>query len=144
MSSINCITVTGRLTRDPELRTTTTGKQVTGFGIAVEKRFKPTDPNEKDADFFNVTAWGQTAEFVSNYASKGRMVGVQGRLQSRKYTNKDGVEVTAVEIVADNVVLLDRPRDDAPAAEAAGVAAVSAPAATSEVDPGDYDPFGDE
>jgi single-strand DNA-binding protein len=138
MSSINRITVTGRLTRDPELRTTTTGKQVVGFGIAVEKRFKPQDPNEKDADFFNVTAWGQTAEFISNYGGKGRMVGVDGRLQSRKYTNKDGVEVTAVEIVAENVILLDRPKDDAgggPTPVAAGV---------SDVDADDYDPFGDE
>ncbi|MBA3725556.1 MAG: single-stranded DNA-binding protein [Armatimonadetes bacterium] len=143
MSSINSVTMTGRLTRDPELRTTTTGKQVVGFGIAVEKRFKPQDPNEKDADFFNVTAWNQTAEFVANYASKGRMIGVQGRLQTRKYTNKDGVEVNTFEIVADNVVLLDRPRDDA----GGQPAAVGAPAASTEpaeVSEGDYDPFGEE
>ena len=138
MSSINRITVTGRLTRDPELRTTTTGKQVASFGVAVEKRFKPTDPNEKDADFFNVTAWGQTAEFISNYGGKGRMVGVDGRLQSRKYTNKDGIEVNAVEIVAENVILLDRPKDGGPQ-ESAPVGA-----AVSDVDVEDYDPFGDE
>lgn len=139
MSSINRVIVTGRLTRDPELRTTTTGKQVAGMGVAVEKRFKPQDPNEKDADFFNVTAWGQTAEFISNYGGKGRMVGIDGRLQSRKYTNKDGVEVTTVEIVAENITLLDRPKDGAP--EAAGA---KAPVAAGEVEGDDYDPFGDE
>ena len=138
MSSINRIIVTGRLTRDPELRTTTTGKQVAGLGIAVDKRFKPQDANEPTADFFNVTAWGQTAEFITNYGGKGRLVAVDGRLQSRKYTNKDGVEVTAVEIVAENIALLDRPKDDTggPAPVAAG--------GGGEVDAEDYDPFGDE
>ena len=144
MSAINRVVLTGRLTHDPEMRTTTTGKQVVSFSIAVQKRIKPTDPNEKDADFFRCTAWNQTAEFVTNYASKGRMVGVDGRLQQRRYTNKDGIEVETIEVVCDNVVLLDRPRDDAaaPAGEKAGVAAVST--AASDVSPEDYDPFGDE
>jgi single-strand DNA-binding protein len=144
MSGINKVIVTGRMTRDPEMRTTTTGKSVAAFGIAVEKRFKPQDPNEKDADFFNVTVWGQTAEFVANYASKGRMVGVDGRLQQRKYTNKDGVEVNTVDIVADNVVILDRPRDDAGGAPAGAPAGAPSSAGEPEVDSGDYDPFGDE
>lgn len=139
MSSINRVIVTGRLTRDPELRTTTTGKQVASLGVAVDKRFKSQDANEPTADFFNVTAWGQTAEFISNYGGKGRLVAVDGRLQSRKYTNKDGVEVTAIEIVADNIALLDRPKDSPEGAGAAPVAA-----GVSEVDAEDYDPFGDE
>ncbi|MDQ2985742.1 MAG: single-stranded DNA-binding protein [Armatimonadota bacterium] len=139
MSSINRIVVTGRLTRDPELRTTTTGKQVAALGIAVDKRFKPQDANEPTADFFNVTAWGQTAEFISNYGGKGRLVAVDGRLQSRKYTNKDGVEVTAVEIVAENISLLDRPKDGG-----GEPAAAAAPATAGEVEGDDYDPFGDE
>jgi single-strand DNA-binding protein len=109
------------------------------MGIAVSKRFKSDDPNERDADFFNVTAWGQTAEFISNYGGKGRMVGIDGRLQSRKYTNKDGIEVTAVEIVADNITLLDRPKDGAP--EPAGTAVAPG---VGEVSGDDYDPFGDE
>lgn len=137
MSSINRVVLTGRLTRDPELRTTTTGKQVVGLGIAVDRRFKSQDPNEVTADFFNVTAWGQTAEFISNYGGKGRLVAVDGRLQTRKYTNKDGVEVTAFEIVADNLALLDRPKDGA------GPEAPTPPV-VAEVDGDDYDPFGDE
>jgi len=141
LSSINRIVVTGRLTRDPELRTTTTGKQVAGLGIAVDKRFKPQDPNEPTADFFNVTAWGQTAEFITNYGGKGRLVAVDGRLQTRKYTNKDGIEVTAFEIVAENISLLDKPKDGS----AGGETPVAAGAASGgEVDGDDYDPFGDE
>lgn len=108
MSSINRIVVTGRLVRDPELRTTTTGKQVASFSIAVDRRFKTDDVT---ADFFNCTAWGQSAEFITNYGGKGRLIAVDGRLQSRKYENKDGVTVNAVEIVAENVTILDRPKD---------------------------------
>jgi single-strand DNA-binding protein len=138
MSSINRVVITGRLTRDPELRTTTTGKQVVSFSVACDRRVKSEEG--KDADFFRVTAWNQTAEFIANYAHKGRMVGVDGRLQQRKYTNKDGIEVEAIEIVADNVTLLDRPRDDAAGGEkTAAVAAVGA-----ETGPDDYDPFEEE
>jgi len=70
--SINRVVLTGRLTRDPELRTTATGKQVCSFSIAVAKRIKPTD-GSPDAYFFNVSAWSQTAEYVSNYCTKGRL-----------------------------------------------------------------------
>jgi len=122
------------------LRTTTTGKQVAGLGIAVDKRFKPQDPNEPSADFFNVTAWGQTAEFITNYGGKGRLVAVDGRLQTRKYTNKDGIEVTAFEIVAENISLLDKPKDGA----GGDSPAVSSSTNSADVDGDDYDPFGDE
>lgn len=133
---INRVVLVGRLTRDPELRTTTTGKNVADFGIAVSKRFKPQD-GSPDADFFRVVAWGQTADFVSKYLVKGRLVAVDGRLQSRKYTDKDGVNREVVEVVADTVQGLDRPRDDnGPVAETAVVGA-----APSEEE---YDPFADE
>lgn len=137
---INRVVLIGRLTRDPELRTTTTGKSVCDFSIAVTKRIKPTD-GSPDADFFRVNAWGTTAEFVSNYLHKGRLVAVEGRLQSRKYTTTDGQNREVVEIVADNVQGLDRPRDDAPGGEPrAGVAAV---AATTDASLDEYDPFAD-
>lgn len=141
MASINRVVITGRLTRDPELRTTTTGKTVASFSLAVQKRFKPQDPNEKDADFIRCVAWGQTAEFLSNYATTGRMVGVDGRLQSRRYTGNDGVDREVVEVVADNVALLDRPKDSAGGAEPAAVAAVSS---GYDQEPDDYDPFAEE
>ncbi|MBS1717336.1 MAG: single-stranded DNA-binding protein [Armatimonadetes bacterium] len=123
----------GRLVRDPELRTTSGGKSVTDFSIAVRKRIKPQD-GSPDADFFRVTAWGQTAEFVSNYLNKGRLVVVEGRLQSRKYTTSDGQNREVVEIVADNVDALDRPREDGDSGSAMAAVA-SGPAPALEDDP---------
>lgn len=138
--SVNRVVLVGRLTRDPELRTTTTGKSVVDFSIAVQKRIKPSD-GSPDADFFRVNAWGQTAEYVSNYLTKGRLVAVDGRLQSRKYTTSDGQNREVVEVVADNVQGLDRPRDDAGEGGGGG-AARTAPAATVVADD-EYDPFAD-
>lgn len=138
--SLNRVVLVGRLTRDPEMRTTTTGKQVTDFSIAVDKRIKPTD-GSPTADFFRVSAWGQTAEFVANYLTKGRLVAVDGRLQSRKYTDKDGNNREVVEVVADNVQGLDRPRDDA--GNAMGTAAVHAGGGTVPAED-EFDPFADE
>ncbi|HLO98176.1 MAG TPA: single-stranded DNA-binding protein, partial [Fimbriimonas sp.] len=100
--SVNRVVLIGRLTRDPELRTTQTGKNVVEFSIAVNKRIKPQD-GSPDADFFRVKAWGQTAEYVNNYINKGRLVAVDGRIETRKYTDKDGVNREIFEIVADNV-----------------------------------------
>lgn len=134
---INRVVMVGRLTRDPELRTTTTGKNVCGFGIAVTKRIKPQD-GSPDADFFSVTAWGQTAEYVANYLTKGRLVAVDGRLQSRKYTAQDGTNREAIEIIAENVQGLDRPREDA--GEGAPKMSAVGPAPSAD----EYDPFAEE
>ncbi len=140
---INRVVLVGRLTHDPELRTTNTGKSVCDFQIAVTKRFKPQD-GSPDADFFRVVCWSQTADYVSNYLHKGRLVALEGRLQSRKYTTSDGQNREVVEIVADSVQGLDRPKDDAmgggqqPMPVAQGVRADVAP---SEAE---YDPFADE
>lgn len=133
---INRVVLVGRLTRDPELRTTTTGKSVCDFSIAVNKRIKPQD-GAPDADFFRVNAWDKTAEYVSTYLTKGRLVAVDGRLQSRKFTGSDGTNREVVEIVAESVQGLDRPKDDH-AVVGAPVAAGVAPAAD------EYDPFADE
>lgn len=135
--SINRVVLVGRLTRDPELRTTTNGKSVASFGIAVQKKFKPQEG--PDADFFTVSCWGSTAEFASNYLSKGRLVAVDGRLQSRKYATQDGAQREAIEIVADSVQSLDRPRDDA-----GGGGSRSGGEMTPAPDPDEYDPFADE
>ena len=133
--SLNRITLVGRLTRDPELRTTSTGKDVVEFSIAVNKRIKPAEG--ADADFFRVKAWGQTASYVGEYIGRGRLVSVDGRLESRKYTDKDGNAREIVEIVAENVNALDRPREDAePRQESRGKAR---PPQGEE-----YDPFADE
>ena len=137
---INRVVLVGRLTRDPELRTTTTGKSVCDFSIAVQKKIKPQD-GSPDADFFRVNAWEKTAEFVANYLNKGRLVAVDGRLQSRKYTASDGTNREVVEVVAESVQGLDRPKDDA-GAGASAPAAVGVAAVAPSAD--EYDPFADE
>jgi single-strand DNA-binding protein len=143
---INSVVLIGRLTRDPELRTTTTGKNVCDFTIAVQKQRKPAD-GSPDADFFRVNCWDKTAEFVSNYLHKGRLVAVEGRLQSRKYVASDGTNREVVEVVANSVQGLDRPRDDA-APAAGGAEGYAAPAAGRASAPApsadEYDPFADE
>jgi single-strand DNA-binding protein len=98
--------------KNPELRTTTTGKDVVEFSIAVNKRIKPKD-GSADADFFRVTAWEQTARYINDYLGKGRLISVDGRLETRKFTDKDGNAREVVVVVADNVNALDRPKDDA-------------------------------
>lgn len=105
---MNSIQLVGRLTRDPEMRTTTTGKNFVNFSLAVNKRIKPTDPNERDADFFNCKAWGKTADYITNYLGKGRLVSISGSIGSRKYTDKEGVNREVWEVVADQVNGLDR------------------------------------
>jgi single-strand DNA-binding protein len=133
---VNRVVIVGRLTRDPELRTTSAGKFIVSVSVAVTKKFKPQD-GSPDADFFNVTAWDKTAEYINQYLGKGRLIAVDGRLQSRKYTAKDGTERDVVEIVADSVQSLDRPKDDAPKS------APTTPRAKAQaID--EYDPFGDE
>jgi single-strand DNA-binding protein len=141
---VNRVVLIGRLTRDPELRTTSTGKSVCDFTLAVQKRIKPQD-GSPDADFFRVNAWGSTAEYAANYLGKGRLVAVDGRLQSRKYTASDGTNREVVEVVAENIQGLDRPRDDGGASaprESAEPAGAAAAVAAPNID--EYDPFADE
>lgn len=107
---LNNVCVMGRLTRDPELRRTQSGTAVTSFTIAADRDFKNQN-GEKEADFFDVIAWRNTAEFVSSYFAKGRMAVVSGRLQSRTYTDKDGNKRKVVEIVADSVYFGDSKKD---------------------------------
>lgn len=99
---LNCAIIMGRLTADPELRTTASGLSVTSFSVAVDRRFQ-RQGEEKQTDFINVVAWRQTAEFVSRYFHKGSMIAVQGSIQTRNYEDKNGNKRTAVKIVADNV-----------------------------------------
>ena len=104
---LNHITVMGRLTRDPELRRTNSGVAVTSFIIACDRDFGPKDGGEKETDFIECVAWKNTAEFVSKYFSKGRMAVVSGRLQIRKWNDKDGNKRSTAEVVADNVYFGD-------------------------------------
>ena len=108
---LNHITIMGRLTRDPELRMTQSQTQVASFTLAVDRDFGGRDGGEKQADFIDCVAWRQTAEFVSKYFQKGRMAVVSGRLQSRKWEDRDGNKRTSWEVVADNIYFGDSRRD---------------------------------
>ncbi len=136
---LNRVVLIGRLTRDPELRVTTSGKNVCDFSIAVQKRTRSQD-GSPDADFFKIIAWERTAEYASNYLTKGRLIAVDGRLQSRKYTTQEGASRESIEIIADNLQSLDRPRENADA-EPVGTSAATK-GSGSKVD--EYDPFADE
>ena len=107
---LNNIILMGRLTRDPELRRTGTGTAVTSFSLAVDRDFK-SQSGEKETDFIDIVAWRNTAEFVSKYFTKGRMAVVEGRLQIRDWTDKDGNKRRSAEIVADSVYFGDSKRD---------------------------------
>ena len=113
---LNKIAVMGRLTRDPELRHTESGVAVCSFTVACDRDYKAENA-EREVDFIDVVAWRSTAEFVSKYFAKGRMAVVEGRLQSRKWTDKNGQNRVAWEIIADNVYFGDSKPKDAGASE---------------------------
>ena len=100
---LNHITIMGRLTRDPELRSTTGGTPVASFSLAVDRDFASRDGGERQTDFIDVVAWRQTGEFVSKYFQKGSMAVVSGRLQIRDWQDKDGNKRRSAEVVAENV-----------------------------------------
>ena len=99
---LNVAVLMGRLTAQPELKTTPSGTSVTSFSIAVERNYAPKG-QERETDFINVTAWRQTAEFVCKYFDKGSMIAVEGSIQTRKYQDKNGNNRVAVEVVANQV-----------------------------------------
>lgn len=102
---MNRVDLVGRLTRDPELRHTSSGRAVCQINLAINRTF--TNQNgEREADFINVVVWDKQAENVSKYVSKGRLVSVEGRLQSRSYDDKDGKKVYVTEVIANSVQFL--------------------------------------
>ena len=109
---LNKIILMGRLTRDPELRTTQSGTKVASFALAVERDFKEAS-GERATDFIDIVAWRSTAEFVSKYFTKGRMAVVEGRLQIRDWTDKDGGKRRSAEVVAENVYFGDSKKSEA-------------------------------
>lgn len=111
---LNKVFIMGRLTRDPELRRTTSGTSVASFSLAVDRDFRDKTTGERGTDFIDVVAWRQTGEFVSRYFAKGRMAVVEGRLQIRDWTDKEGNKRRNAEVVADNVYFGDSRRDGDP------------------------------
>lgn len=108
---VNKLILQGRLVADPELRQTQSGVTVASFRLAVDRDFKDRETGERKADFINIIAWRQTGEFVSRFLSKGRMAIVEGKLQTREYTDREGNRRYATEVVADNVYFTDSKRD---------------------------------
>ena len=108
---LNKVFLQGRLVADPELRHTQQGTPVASYRLAVDRGYKSKDPNAQNADFINVVSWRNTAEFVSRYFTKGRMMLVEGRLQMRDYTDRDGNRRVAAEVVTDNVHFADSRKD---------------------------------
>ena len=145
---LNKIFIMGRLTRDPELRRTQTGTPVASFSLAVDRDFKDKSTGERTTDFIDVVAWRQTGEFVSRYFTKGRMAVVEGRLQIRDWTDKEGGKRRSAEVIADQVYFGDSKRDsdgggysNAGYASGGGYAAPSAPAPSGYGAPSGGDQF---
>lgn len=108
---INNIVLVGRLTKDPDLRYTTSGTGVATFTLAVNRNFTSAD-GTREADFINCVIWRKPAETLANYARKGTLLGVTGRIQTRSYDNQQGQRVYVTEVVADNFQLLESKKAD--------------------------------
>lgn len=111
MPSLNKVILIGRLTRDPELRYTSSGLAVASFSLAVDRRFKDQQTGERKTDFFRCTAWRQKAEFMQQYVQKGRLVCVEGSIELNEYTDKDGQRRMSADVQCDNIETLDAARD---------------------------------
>lgn len=108
---LNRATVLGRLTRDPEIRTTNSGQNVTTLGIATNRAWTDQSGQKQEkTEFHNCVFWGKLADIAGQYLTKGRRVYVEGRLQTRDWTGQDGVKKYRTEIVAENMIMLDGPR----------------------------------
>ena len=125
---LNHITVMGRLTRDVELRHTNSGVAVASFTVAVDRDFGGKDGGEKKTDFLDCVAWRQTGEFISKYFTKGRMIVVDGRLEMRDWTDKEGNKRRSAEINVANAYFGDSKRDGDSTPSYGGYATPAAPA----------------
>lgn len=107
---INNVVLVGRLVRDPELRYTPSNQAVATFSLAVNRNFKGQN-GEREADFINCVIWRQQAENLANWAKKGALIGITGRIQTRNYENQQGQRVYVIEVVADSFKLLESQKD---------------------------------
>lgn len=123
---MNVVCLMGRLTADPELRHTANDVPVTSFMVAVDRTIQPKNAPERVADFLPVAAWRGTAEFITRYFRKGQRIALQGELQSRPFTDKEGNKRTAYEVVAQHAFFADSKRESAPAPDDVGASAAGA------------------
>lgn len=108
---LNKVILMGRLTASPELKTTSSGTSVTSFCLAVERNFADKSTGKRAADFINIVAWRGTAELICKYFAKGRLIALEGSIQTRSYEDKNGNKRTAFEVIADNVYFTGEQRD---------------------------------
>ena len=113
---LNRVILMGRLVADPELKTTTGGVSVTSFRIAVVRSYVKQG-EQRQADFFDIVAWRNSAEFVCKHFTKGSLIAVDGQLQSRQYKTKDGQNRTAIEVVADNISFTGERKNNPPVSQ---------------------------
>jgi single-strand DNA-binding protein len=139
---LNRVILIGHLANDPELKYTPSGVAVSTFRVAVSRPFTNAQ-GERDADFIDIVAWRQTAEFAANYLGKGRMVAIEGRLQIRSYQAQDGTRRRVAEVVCDNLRALNRPKEQGEGGMGPGAGPGPAAGGPEEVPPYD-DPFQDE
>lgn len=132
----NLVVLTGRLTADPELKTTANGIPVTTFSIAVNRNYRAGE--EQQTDFINVVAWRQRAEFITKYFKKGNLIGIEGSIQTRRYQDKNGNNRTAFEVIVNNAQFVESKRDSS-----ASPVAASEPASYSNADVSDFAEIGD-
>lgn len=119
---LNKVILMGRLTRDPELKSTTGGTNVCSFTLAVQRRYAPKG-QERQTDFINCTAWRNTAEFISKYFTKGQMMVVEGSIQTRSWDDQNGQKRYATDVVVDNVEFGESKRDNQSAGMSSGYTA---------------------
>ena len=127
----NLVVLTGRLTADPELKTTANGIPVTTFSIAVNRNYRAGE--QQQTDFINIVAWRQRAEFITKYFKKGSLIGIEGSIQTRRYQDKDGNNRTIFEVVVNNAQFVESKRDGATTNE---------PASYSNADASDFEEIG--
>lgn len=113
MKDLNKVMIIGNMTRDAEMRMTGSGQSVASFAVATNRQWKnQTGEVQKSAEFHDVVAWGKLAEIVEQYTKKGRRIFIEGRLQTRSWEGQDGVKRNKTEIVASDIILLDRKEAD--------------------------------
>ncbi len=137
--SLNKAMIIGNVTRDPEVRTTPSGQTVANFGVATNRRWKDqtTGDFKEQAEFHNIVAWGRLAETIQQYVKKGGRIYIEGRMQTRSWDDQTGAKKSRTEVIAEQMILLDR----AGAAQSAGSARPpQAPDATAQPEP----PSGEE
>ena len=140
---LNCAAIMGRLTADPELKKTSQDISVCSFTVAVDRNFVKQG-EERQADFIDVTAWRQQAEFVSRFFHKGSMIAVNGSIQTRNWEDKNGNKRKSTEIIADNISFCGGKNDNNTGASAAPAAFNEPATSYSTADEGDFQEIPDE